>query len=471
MNSDHLDDVAEPATISGTVYWRDVPPHIIRSEQDFAVIDVETTGLFPGRSDRIVEFAVLRLSRKGDILSEYVTLVNPKRDIGPTWIHGITASDVQNAPTFGEVAGDILEEIKGAVLVAHNVRFDKRFMLAEYSRLGCQLPDIEAICTLGLSYRFLPQLKNRRLVNCCAHCGIPLEHAHSALVDAHAVAALFRFYLDQTTAKTESAGLTEAHAPCPARTYNWPRLPRCGRTFRREQVQTQRNDERSYISRILERLPINSTEASTAAYLELLERVLDDRRVSPEEGTALLEVAQEYGLTQNTALQAHRQYLRSLVRVACADGVLSEAERRDLTEVAGLLGCQELLNEIVHEEKQVVRARIEERVKAGRTESYTEAPTHLADSTPGKSAMAGETVCFTGESRCCKQGTPLTRSMCQALASNAGLIVATSVTKALDILVVADPDTMSGKAEKARRYGTRIMAEPVFWRLLGIAVD
>jgi DNA polymerase-3 subunit epsilon len=61
--------------------------------------------------------------------------------------------------------------------------------------------------------------------------------------------------------------------------------------------------------------------------------------------------------------------------------------------------------------------------------------------------------------------------MCEALASDAGLTVARSVTKALNVLVVADPDTMSGKAEKARRYGTRIIAEPVFWRLLGIAVD
>jgi DNA polymerase-3 subunit epsilon len=151
--------------------------------------------------------------------------------------------------------------------------------------------------------------------------------------------------------------------------------------------------------------------------------------------------------------------------------VVSEAERRDLTEVAEFLACKELLNEMVDEEMRVVRTGIEERVKTGRTESYTEAPTPLADTTPGKSAFAGKTVCFTGESRCSKQGIPLTRSMCEALASNAGLTVARSVTKALDIVVVADPDTMSGKAEKARRYGTRIMAEPVFWRLLGIAVD
>jgi DNA polymerase-3 subunit epsilon len=43
------------------------------------------------------------------------------------------------------------------------------------------------------------------------------------------------------------------------------------------------------------------------------------------------------------------------------------------------------------------------------------------------------------------------------------------VTKALDVLVVADPNSQSGKAAKARSYGTRIMAEAAFWQALGAA--
>lgn len=471
MNPDRMDDVSQPGAGSGTVYWREVPADIIGAKQDFAVIDVETTGLFPRRSDRIVEVAMLRLSHKGEVLSEYATLVNPKRDIGPSLIHGITAGDVQGAPTFGEIAGDILEGIKGSVLVAHNARFDKGFLFAEYGRLGCRLPDIPAICTLGLSYRFFPHLMNRRLVNCCAQCGIPLEDAHSALMDARAAAALFRFYMDQMAADGEGTSCCAEGTPCDSKDCEWPRLPLCGRTLRREQAQARRAEERSYIRCILERLPIHSTEASAAAYLELLERVLDDRRVSPEESAALLEVAQEHGLTQSMAAQAHCQYLRSLVRVACADGIVTESEHRDLAEVARLLECQTLLDDIVRDEMRAVHARIEERGKTGKSGAVAEIPSLLANPTPGKSELAGKTVCFTGESRCCRQGHPLTRSMCETLASNAGLIVATGVTKALDVLVVADPDTMSSKADKARRYGTRILAEPVFWHLSGVAVD
>jgi DNA polymerase-3 subunit epsilon len=45
------------------------------------------------------------------------------------------------------------------------------------------------------------------------------------------------------------------------------------------------------------------------------------------------------------------------------------------------------------------------------------------------------------------------------------------VTKKLDYLVMADPDSLSGKAKKARSYGTRILAESVFWNLMGVNTD
>ena len=54
--------------------------------------------------------------------------------------------------------------------------------------------------------------------------------------------------------------------------------------------------------------------------------------------------------------------------------------------------------------------------------------------------------------------------------TGAGLKIASSVTKKLDLLVVADPDTQSGKAKKARDYGIRVMSDTVFWRHCGIEV-
>ena len=72
----------------------------------FSVIDVETTGLFPWRHDRIIEIAVVVMSPKGAVECEYETLINPERDIGPSRIHGITAGEVLRAPRFVDIAGD-----------------------------------------------------------------------------------------------------------------------------------------------------------------------------------------------------------------------------------------------------------------------------------------------------------------------------------------------------------------------------
>ena len=56
----------------------------------YAVIDVETTGLH--NQDRIVEIAIVTLDQDLTVVDEFDTLVDPGRDVGPTGIHGITAS-------------------------------------------------------------------------------------------------------------------------------------------------------------------------------------------------------------------------------------------------------------------------------------------------------------------------------------------------------------------------------------------
>ena len=79
-------------------------------------------------------------------------------------------------------------------------------------------------------------------------------------------------------------------------------------------------------------------------YLGLLDRILEDRRVTTEEHDALEQLAHEIGISQSTAEKANRAYIRDLVRVALEDGIITEPEQEDLDEVRGLLGisAQEL---------------------------------------------------------------------------------------------------------------------------------
>jgi len=89
----------------------------------FAVVDLETTGLYPS-TDRVVEVAVVHLNTNAEITGQFCTLINPGRDVGPTYHHGIKAADVHNAPTFAAAAESLWQLLTGRVLVAHNVTFD-----------------------------------------------------------------------------------------------------------------------------------------------------------------------------------------------------------------------------------------------------------------------------------------------------------------------------------------------------------
>ncbi|HZX02403.1 exonuclease domain-containing protein, partial [Kribbella sp.] len=49
----------------------------------YAVIDTETTGLLPSHRHRVIEIAVVLLDARGQVEREWVTWLNPQRDLGP----------------------------------------------------------------------------------------------------------------------------------------------------------------------------------------------------------------------------------------------------------------------------------------------------------------------------------------------------------------------------------------------------
>ena len=183
------------------------------------------------------------------------------------------------------------------------------------------------------------------------------------------------------------------------------------------------------------------------AYVDLLDRVLEDRRLTTEEVDALRAMAVEWGLGSSQVFAIHRAYFGGLARLALADGVITELEREDLILMAGLLGVPDAVFDL--------RA----------------AASGLAVTATRLNELRGKSVCFTGESVCKLNGVPLDRSRQQRLAAGAGLVPVDSVTKHLDILVLADPSSLSGKAKKADQYGVRKMGERALWAALGVSVD
>jgi len=415
-----------------------------------AVIDVETTGLNPYRYDRVVELAALVMGMDGETIREFATLLNPERDIGPTSIHGLTASEVISAPRFGEVAGLLVETLNGCVALAgHNVRFDYSFLSVEFGRLGHAIPECPTLCTMQLA-------GGGTLTSCCDDYGIVFQgNKHAALYDARAAAKLLAALLRDAPREASKIRKLSPIA--------WPAIPKFGiGLLTRDQSRTRQAEPPTYIQKLFTKAENNlipkTDDSVTLAYTALLDRCLEDRHIDDNEANSLLEIATRWGITGNHVREIHQKYLLQLAEVALADGILSDSERRDLHKVAYLLGLSDNdLDEILEKTSKILSQL-----------SVLVQPQLNRNSAEQQFATR---VCFTGEFQCRHQGKLITREMATALATRQGMTVVESVTRSVDLLVVADPETQSGKAKKARKYGIRIMHELVFWKILGIEID
>ncbi|WP_449060554.1 hypothetical protein [Planomonospora algeriensis] len=173
------------------------------------------------------------------------------------------------------------------------------------------------------------------------------------------------------------------------------------------------------------------------SYLALLDQALLDRHISATEADALVRLATDLGLTRADAQRLHRDYLTALAHAALADGVVTTAERAELDLVTTLLGLPgDAANEAL------ARASQEASPELSR---FQLAP--------------GDLVVFTGE----MDGG---RETWKDRARQAGYVPHPSGTKKVRLLVAADPDTLSGKARKARAYGIPIVTPEAFNRMI-----
>ena len=164
----------------------------------FAIFDVETTGLYPDRGDRIVEIAAAILDDQFRVVRLFDSLVNPGRTIPPpaTAVHRISNADVSRAPSFSELLPDLDECFEGVThLVGHNVPFDLAFLTIAFGKSGEQLPDgLHTVCTLQLAKRYgIGNEDNRyKLQMVAAALEVPLiSEAHQAMFDVGVTAKIF----------------------------------------------------------------------------------------------------------------------------------------------------------------------------------------------------------------------------------------------------------------------------------------
>ncbi|MCL5784299.1 MAG: exonuclease domain-containing protein [Patescibacteria group bacterium] len=153
-------------------------------------LDTETTGIRASR-DRIIEIGIIRVE-EGKVIKKFESLINPGCLV-PTEITnltGITPADLENAPYFRQIKNEIKEILKGAVMVAHNARFDYSFLKNEFKRLEESFTQ-KHLCSVRLARKIFPEWTRHNLDSLISNLEIKCKKRHRALDDAN---VLYKFF-------------------------------------------------------------------------------------------------------------------------------------------------------------------------------------------------------------------------------------------------------------------------------------
>lgn len=167
----------------------------------YTIIDVETTGLFPALGDAICEIALIAV-REGQIVEEYERLVDPGRPISSEAyaVHRITSEMLLGAPTFAEIAEEVLSRLEGTAVVAHNAPFDLGFLAAALEEEHMPIPQNPVVDTLALA-RNCYGFPHNNLHAIARDLGILIPRRHRALDDARATWRVLDFFSQDLQAR------------------------------------------------------------------------------------------------------------------------------------------------------------------------------------------------------------------------------------------------------------------------------
>jgi len=159
------------------------------------VFDTETTGLDPLAGDRLVEIGCIELFNRFPTGKTFHGYFNPERDMPESAlkIHGLTVDFLKNQPLFAHRAGELIDFLGDAQLVAHNAMFDLAFLNAELDRAGHPAVSRDRMVdTLLIARRKHPGAANR-LDDLCARYAVDNSRRtkHGALLDAELLAEVY----------------------------------------------------------------------------------------------------------------------------------------------------------------------------------------------------------------------------------------------------------------------------------------
>ena len=303
------------------------------SETPVAIIDFETTGLTAG-FDRVVEVSGVRIDPGQQPRLAFDTLVNPRRPMAASEVHGITDADVEKAPTFAEIAGDVVAATAGCVVAAYNVYFDMQFLEFELGNVGVsQLPP--HFCLMYL--RPMLGLGSRcKLQEACISHGIERTASHIAAADAMASGELFLKYLTEIEAK----GIRTYGELAKLRRYKFME------SFRLAPLPTASSFGLTECKTVVSRARLASGSTSmrnpAASYWDLLKSVLFDLEITDQEMAAIRAEQEAGGLSVVEIRVLHARAFANAVSSFATNKRVDDSEqdrlRRRLYACLGKLG-------------------------------------------------------------------------------------------------------------------------------------
>lgn len=160
--------------------------------ETYVAVDLEMTGLH-ARTDRILEIGAVKVEQ-GSVSETYQCLVNPRMELPEKIIRltGISNQMARQGCDTGEAVERFLKFVKDLPLVGHNIIYDYSFLKQYTVNHGIAL-EKEAVDTLKLARKFLPQMERKSLDYLCEALKIERVRNHRALEDARATAELLEY--------------------------------------------------------------------------------------------------------------------------------------------------------------------------------------------------------------------------------------------------------------------------------------
>ena len=121
-------------------------------EETFCVVDIETNGSVPSRS-QIIEIGALKW-RNGEIVERFESFAACSYlPYNISEITGIMPEDLEDAPPLSKMLPRFKTFLGDAVFVAHNISFDYNFVSHSFERFGLGVLGNRKLCTIELARR------------------------------------------------------------------------------------------------------------------------------------------------------------------------------------------------------------------------------------------------------------------------------------------------------------------------------